>query len=102
MQSAFVLQLVRQALLVPHMYGEQLELVAAEQLPLPLQLETGVKVDPVHDGVPHDTDVAACVQAPAPLQTPVLPHGGLGAQPLSAVFAGTFAHAPALAPTLHA
>jgi hypothetical protein len=102
MQSAFVLQLVRHALLVPHMYGEQLELVGVEQLPVPLQLDTGVKVDPVHDGVPHATDVAACVHAPAPSHTPVLPHGGLAAHPVSAVFAATFAHAPALAPTLHA
>lgn len=67
-----------------------------------MQLDTAVNVDPVHDGVPHETDVDAWVHAPAPLQTPVLPHGGFGAQRPSAVFAARFAHAPALAPTLHA
>jgi hypothetical protein len=103
MQWALVSQLVRHALLVPHMYGEQLELVAVEQLPLPLQLETAVNVDvdTGHDGVPHETDVDAWVHAPVPSHTPVLPQGGFAAQPLSAVFAATFAHAPAVAPTLH-
>jgi len=42
------------------------------------------------------------VQEPVPLQTPVLPQGGLAGQPESTVPAGTAAHAPALAPTLHA
>ena len=72
------------------------------QPPLPLQFDTGVKVEPVHDGVPQDTDVEACVHAPAPLQTPVLPQGGLAGQPESAVPEATLAHAPALAPTLQA
>jgi hypothetical protein len=67
-----------------------------------LQLDTGVYVDPVHEAVPQLTAVDACVQAPAPLQTPVLPQGGLGVQPLSAVPEATFAQEPALAPTLHA
>jgi hypothetical protein len=67
-----------------------------------LQFETGVNVDPVHDGVPQDTEVAACVHAPAPLHTPVLPQGGLAAQPLSAVPDATLAQEPALAPTLQA
>ena len=61
-----------------------------------------MKVDPVHEAVPQVTAVDAWVQAPAPLHTPVLPQGGLGAQPLSAVPAGALAHDPALAPTLHA
>jgi hypothetical protein len=102
MQSALVEQLVRQALLVPHTYGEQLELVGVEQLPLPLQLETGVNVEPVHDGSPQGTEVDAWTHAPAPLHTPVLPQGGLAPQPLCAVFAATLAQDPALAPTLHA
>ena len=37
----------------------------------------GVNVEPEQDAVPHDTVVAASWQAPAPLQAPVLPHGGL-------------------------
>lgn len=99
-QWVLVSQLVRHAVVVPQMYGEQLELVGVAQLPLPLQLDTAVNVDPVHDGVPHDTDVDAWVHAPAPSHTPVLPHGGFAAQPPWAVFTATFAHAPALAPTL--
>jgi len=67
-----------------------------------LQLETAVKVDPVQDGLPHETEVDACVQAPPPLHTPVLPHGGAAAHPGSAVLAGTLAHAPALPVTLQA
>jgi hypothetical protein len=59
-------------------------------------------VEPVHEAVPQLTEVEACVQAPAPLHTPVLPQGGLGVQPLSAVPAATLAHDPALAPTLQA
>ena len=59
-------------------------------------------VDPVHDCVPHDTVVAASWQAPAPLQAPVLPHGGLAVQRLSVVPTATLAQLPAVAPTLHA
>ena len=48
------------------------------QVPAPLQVDAGCSVDPLHERArPHDTDAAACVQAPAPLQVPVLPHGGL-------------------------
>jgi hypothetical protein len=82
----------------------QLDDVAAAQAPVPLQCETGVYVDPVHDSVPHDTLVAASWQAPAPLQKPVLPQGGFAAQRFdgSGLPSGTFAQLPALAPTLHA
>jgi hypothetical protein len=64
----------------------------------------GVKVDPVHDCVPHDVVVAASWQAPAPLHAPVLPQGGLGVQrpPVSGLPAATFVQLPALVPTLHA
>ena len=69
-----------------------------------MQRETGVNVDPEQEAVPHETEVAASAQAPAPLQAPVLPHGGLGVQRLigSAVPTGTLAQLPALVPTLHA
>ena len=81
----------------------QLEDVAAAQAPVPLQFEIGVKVDPVHVAVPHDTVVAASWQPAAPLQKPVLPQGGLAAQRfiVSGLPSGTFAQLPALAPTLH-
>lgn len=53
--------------------------------------------------VPHEAVVPACWQAPSPLQAPVLPHGGLGAQPLGAgVLIGRLAQLPALPATLHA
>jgi hypothetical protein len=71
-------------------------------VPVPEQNAGGVYVVPVHPALPHWTELAAWVQAPAPLQTPVLPQGGLGVQPLSAVPAGTLAQEPALAPTLQA
>jgi hypothetical protein len=69
-----------------------------------LQRETGVNVEPEQDAVPHDTVVAASAQAPAPLQAPVLPHGGAGVQRFigSVVPTGTLAQLPALAPTLQA
>jgi hypothetical protein len=56
--------------------------VGAAQPPLPLQCETGVKVEPVQVAVPHETLVVACWQAPAPLQAPVLPQGGFAAHRL--------------------
>jgi hypothetical protein len=81
----------------------QLDDVAARQAPAPLQCESGVYVEPVHDSVPHDTVVAASWQPPAPLQNPVLPHGGLAAQRLlgSGLPSGTSAQFPALPGTLH-
>ncbi len=62
-----------------------------------------MKVDPEHDCVPHDTDVAACWQPPEPLHMPVLPQGGLAVHwpVFAAVPAGTFAQLPAALPTLH-
>jgi hypothetical protein len=81
----------------------QLDDVAAEQAPVPLQCDVGVYVDPVHDAVPHETVVAASWQPAAPLQKPVLPQGGFAAQRfiVSGLPSGTFAQLPALAPTLH-
>jgi hypothetical protein len=81
----------------------QLEDVAAEQAPVPLQWDVGVYVDPVHDCVPHETVVAASWQPAAPLQKPVLPQGGFAAQRfiVSGLPSGTLAQLPALAPTLH-
>ena len=71
--------------------------------PAPVQCETGVYVAPMHDAVPQATLALACSQAPAPLQLPVLPQGGLGAHrfAVSGVPAGMFAHLPALPVMLH-
>jgi hypothetical protein len=47
------------------------------QAPPPLQNDCGWNVVPVHDtAAPHETVVAACSQALAPLHRPVLPQGG--------------------------
>jgi hypothetical protein len=69
-----------------------------------VQREIAVNVEPEHDAAPHETVAEACRQAPAPLQAPVLPHGGLGAQPPrgSAAPIATGAQLPAPVPTLHA
>jgi len=102
-QSVSAVQVVRQAAPL-HAYGEQVDVVAGAQLPVPVQWESAVNVEPEHDAVPHGTVAAAARQTPAPLQAPVLPHGGLTTQPPrgSAVPIGTGAQLPALVPTLHA
>jgi len=69
---------------------------------VPLQRERGVNDEPEQDAVPHDTEVAASWQAPAPLQAPVLPHGGLAVQRLSVAPTAALAQLPAAVPTLHA
>ena len=81
MQFASVLQLVRHAA-PPQTYGMQLEVTGAAHPPTPSQFDTGEKVEPVHEAVPHVTAVEACWHAPAPLHAPVLPQGGLAGQPL--------------------
>jgi hypothetical protein len=86
----------------PHVYGVQLDVEAGAQVPVPVQRETIVSVEPEHVCVPQGTVVAASWHAPAPLQAPVLPHGGLATQRLSSVPLPTLAQLPALAPTLHA
>ena len=102
-QSLSAVQVVRQAA-PAHAYGEQLDVVAGAHVPVPVQCDSAVNVEPEHDAVPHGTVAAACRQTPAPLQAPVLPHGGLAGHPPrgSAVPIGTGAQLPALVPTLHA
>ncbi len=58
---------------VPHTKAPQLLAVAAWQLPVPEQVGAGVNVVPVQVALPQTTEVAAWVQAPPPLQVPVLP-----------------------------
>jgi hypothetical protein len=79
-QSLSLLQCDRQ-LPVPHTYGLQPCVLTWLHVPLPLQNDGGRYVVPEHeDAMPHVTDVGCCVQAPPPLQAPVLPHSPLGAQ----------------------
>ena len=76
-----VLQLV-----AAQLYGAQLALAGAEQLPPPEQNAVGVKVVPVQEAAPQLTLVGACVQAPPPLQVPVFPQVPLAAHwPVGAV-----------------
>jgi hypothetical protein len=63
-----VLQLV-----LPQTYGAQLPVVAVEQAPPPEQNAVAMKVVPLHEAAPQLTLAAAWVQAPPPLQVPVLP-----------------------------
>ena len=51
-----------------------------EQVPAPEQSALGVKVVPLHDAGAQLTVLAAWVQAPLPLQVPVLPQVPLAAQ----------------------
>jgi hypothetical protein len=61
-----------------------------------------VSVVPVHEADRQDVELEATVQAPAPLQVPVLPQVPPAGQWLAgaAVPAARFAHVPALVPTL--
>jgi hypothetical protein len=45
----------------------------AGQDPVPVQEAASVAVVPVHDAVRQEVELEAWVQAPAPLQVPVLP-----------------------------
>jgi hypothetical protein len=82
----------------------QVEETGAAQAPVPLQCETGVKVEPLQVAVPQETPVPPSWHFPAPSQEPVLPQGGLVAQrPCgSRLLAGTFAQFPALPVMLQA
>ena len=82
----------------PQTYGEQLEVPGVAQAPAPVQCEMGVKVDPLHEATPQGVLTLACSHAPAPLQLPVLPQGGLAGQPAcgSGTPTPTFAHAPVM------
>jgi hypothetical protein len=104
-QSVSPTHVVRQALLPPHAkFPAQADDVGAAQVPVPLQWDTGVNVDPTQVAVPHDTTVPPGWHLPAPSQAPVLPQGGLGVQRLcgSGALAGTLAQLPALPVTLQA
>ena len=91
-------------LVLPQMYGAQLEVVAAEQVPLPEQNAVGVKVVPLQDAKAQLTLLAAWVQAPLPLQVPMLPQVVPAAQrPCGSVAVlARLAQPPALPVTLHA
>jgi hypothetical protein len=80
--------------------------VGGTQIPAPEHFATGVKIEVValQEASPQLTLLAACVQAPAPLQAPVLPQGGAAAHcPEGAVVpAAIAAQVPRLPATLQA
>jgi hypothetical protein len=99
-----VLQVVWQ-LDPPQTYAPQLCVAGCVQAPEPLQCDAGWYVEPVHEAAaPHDALAAASWQPPAPLQVPVLPHGGAAAHcPAGAAApAAMSVHVPALPVRLHA
>lgn len=104
-QSASLAQTVLQAF-PPQTYGLQDIPIAIAQPPLPLQVDGGVNVDPLHICAPHDVFVSACWQVPLPVQLPVFPQGMLsetGHLPWSSgPPEGMLAHVPALPGTLQA
>jgi hypothetical protein len=88
----------------PQMYGAQLDLVGVAQVPPPEQNALGVKVVPLHDAGAQLMLLAIWVQAPLPLQVPVLPQVPLAAQRPCGSLAvlARLAQAPALPVTLQA
>ena len=100
-QSPSPPQVVRQAP-APQANGAQL-IGGCTQAPAPLQLPTGVNVDPLHEAVPQLVVVGPLRQAPFPSHLPLNPQGGFGAQPPcgSIWSAPTGLHIPAMPATLH-
>ena len=100
-QSPSPAQVVRQAA-PPQENGAQLT-GACTQAPAPLQLPTGVNVDPLHDAVPQLVVGGPLRQAPLPSHRPLNPHGGFGAQPPCGSISSTPTglHIPAMPATLH-
>jgi len=81
---------VRQAV-VPHTKCPGQGWEGCAQVPAPSQVPAGVVVDPLQLALPQLAPALALRQAPAPLQVPSNPQGGLGAQRAcgSALPAGT-------------
>jgi hypothetical protein len=101
-QSVSAVQLVLHVALEPQTKPPgQAEEVGAAQVPVPVQWEMGVNVEPVQEAEPQETLVLAFWQCPPPSQAPVFPHGklALGAHcPCGSVLlAATLAQLPALA-----
>lgn len=105
MQSGSPAQVVLQAVVEAQTYCPQVPAAGVAQVPIgpPEQNGWAVKVVPEQVGPLHITEVLACVQAPAPLQAPVLPQVVVtGQRPCgSARPPLTLAQVPGLAAVLH-
>jgi hypothetical protein len=72
-QSALVLQVVRQLPPVPHTNGLQVCMVPAPHVPAPSQRPASVAVEPVQVGMMHWVPLACSRHLPAPSQAPSVP-----------------------------
>jgi len=106
-QSPFTVQLVLHAP-PAQAYGGHIvaTVVDVVHVPLPLQVEGVNRFVPLHVGPEHGKPAACFWHAPAPLQSPVLPHSGcdvVGQSPvLPLEVFGKLAQVPKLPGTLHA
>jgi len=78
MQSALEAQVVLQAL-VPQMNGVHELVVGVTQVPVPLQVDCGCKVEVVQVCAMHWVPLAYFWQAPLPSQKPLVPQEGASA-----------------------
>ena len=101
MQSVSAVQVVLQAV-APQMNGVQLVVVAAGQVPVPVQVAAAVATPLAQLAARQAVVAGATAQAPAPLQVPVLPQGGAATQRASASPVTVLAQVPAVPPVLAA
>ena len=102
-QSASAVHDIRHAP-VPHWYAPHVDVVAAWQVPIPLQVRADVSVDPVHVAAAHCVPAAYRRHAPPPSQVPSSPqvaappsvHWPSGSCPL-----GTLLHEPTVPAIAH-
>jgi len=95
-QSVSTVHVVRQTA-APQLYGSHIDIVAAWQVPVPLQDRDDVSVELVHVAAPHCVPAVYSRQPPEPLQKPSVPqlfmpwsaHWFSGSVPV-----GTLAHVP--------
>jgi hypothetical protein len=97
-QSVSTVQVVRQAP-VPQTYGEQDEVATVRQVPVPLQLRPGVKVEPLQVAEAQDVPAAYSRQLAAPSQNPSVPQLFAPASahwPIGSCPDGTFTQLPSV------
>jgi hypothetical protein len=75
-QSVSAVHAALHAVVPLHMYGAHEIVLAAWQVPVPLQVRPEVSVDEVagHDGAAQEALASYWLHAPAPLQNPFVPH----------------------------
>ena len=99
MQSVSAVQVVLQAV-APQMNGVQLVVVAAGQVPVPVQVAAAVATPLAQLAARQEVVAGATAQVPLAVQAPVLPQGGAATQRESVVPTVTLAQVPLAAPVL--